>query len=423
VIEMFEAERAYEIKQLINNYYDIQKLRVATFNNIIAWVVENKQSLLDALRKSASQTKNETPTNIAIKLLENKKYAEFVEKFVLPASRKRNETQSESASQVEIETQKDGASQYKIEIHGKDASQFLGEAHQKSASRLELETQYKNASQSLDETQRKNASHDRSEAPNKTASQGDAEAHGKSAFYEKLKEIESLAWFHNKLYETEKELYVKIDVWSKDHPFRKQFLGRVIGIGPILSSAIIAWLCTERIHKVKKVKKIDGRLVIYEEKGKRKEYIIPPYALETRREGNMLFVRLPPVLKVAQRVSSLWKYAGFDPKQKRRKGKKADFNPEIRNLCWKITDQFNRRNCFGRKIIDKFKQIAKEKHPDWSKKHCFMHGRRIAAKMFLSAVWEVWRKMNNLPVSEPYSVEYLGHIKVTPEVWMEKGGD
>jgi hypothetical protein len=34
---------------------------------------------------------------------------------------------------------------------------------------------------------------------------------------------------------------------------------------------------------------------------------------------------------------------------------------------------------------------------------------------------EVWRKMNNLPTTKPYPIEFLGHKDIiTPEMWIER---
>lgn len=288
-----------EIRQLVENFYDIQKIRVETFNRIVCWVKENRERIINELKSQstfetqgiyASQENLETQLKYAIKLLEEaekekgmKKYSEFIKKFVL--------------------------SHCKIETQGKYANLF--------------------------------------------------------------KDIKNLIWFHNKLYETEKELGKRLDLWSKDHPLRKEFLNRVKGIGKVLSSGIIAWLSEAILN--------------------------------------------------AEKVSSIWKYCGLYPGSERKRGKQLEYNLKLKTFCWKIGQSFIKYKCFGRKLYESFKEETKQKHPDWTKLHIHNYARRKVVKIFLACLWEKWRKMNNLTVSEPYPIQILGHTtKIIPEMWMEK---
>ncbi len=82
----------------------------------------------------------------------------------------------------------------------------------------------------------------------------------------------------------EKSIKKSIEQPIKKHPIWKSYLKGVKGIGPILAAALIS---TIDIAK-------------------------------------------------AQHASSVWKYAGLAPDQKREKGKKLDFNPFLKMTCWKI---------------------------------------------------------------------------------------
>jgi hypothetical protein len=293
-----------EIRFLVENYYDIQKLRVETFNRIVMFIKTNKNDILKNLShyefethdKRASHHQIEPQGSHAIELLKKKKYAEFVKKYVLSHS--------------------------------------------------VLETQPNNASQRIGGTQLVGA----------------------------LSQIQNLVWFHNKLYETEKELYIRLDAWSKGHKLRNQYLDHVKGIGKVLASGIIAWLSE-------------------------------------------------PILR-ADNVSQIWKYCGLFPGSERKAGKKLEYNPRLKSFCWKIGQSFIKFKCFGRKLYDDFKEEAKQKHPDWSKLHIHNYVRRKVVKLFIASVWEVWRKMNNLPVTEPYPIVFLEHqTKILPEMWIEKKGE
>jgi len=357
-----------EIRQLIENYYDIQKIRVETFNRIVSWVKENRDRIISCLShktvepriKNASHKNFESQRRNAIKMLENKKYSEFVKKFVL--SHERSESRGVNASRKILESQSNNASRTKNEPHDKFASQQLPEA------------QKRNASQKILESQKINASHKDFESQEKCASHPSSESHFSRAFSSLLREIEDLIWFHNKLYETERELYGRIDRWSREHPLRKEFLNKVKGIGPILASGLIAWLCN-------------------------------------------------PILK-ANYVSQIWGYCGLAPNQERKRGEKLSYNPHLKTFCWKIGQSFIKFPCFGRKLYEAFRKDCERKHPDWSKLHCHNWARRKAVKLFIASVWEMWREMNGLPVTEPYPIEYLGHKdKITPEKWVEKKGE
>lgn len=297
-----------DIRFLIENYYDIQKLRIETFNRIVAFTRENKDEIIKELNNFISQkyfgnhSRNASHqqfgtqdahakllVNDAINLLNSqgeKRYAEFVEKYIL-------------------------SKKIELKIYSK---------------------------------------------------------------------IENLIWFFEKLHKLEKELYKKLDNWSYNHPLRTKFLNYVIGIGPILASGIIAWLSE-------------------------------------------------PILK-AGHVSQIWAYCGLAPGQERKKGEKLNYNPKLKTFCWKIARSLIMKKCFGRKLYEEFKRQAREKHPKpeiidgklkWTDKHIDNWARRKVVKLFLAAVWEVWRKMNNLPVTEPYPIKFLGHdTKIRPEMWMEK---
>ncbi|MEM2446286.1 MAG: hypothetical protein QW734_06480 [Candidatus Bathyarchaeia archaeon] len=348
--------KLYEIRQLIENYYDIQKIRVETFNRLVSWVKENRERIKEYLKsqdkfethhkiasqnsfetqircasrtqygthkKSASQTNNENQFKFALKLLEDaeklkgvkgmRKYSEFVKKFVLnhieTASHFKNETQIGNASQVSFETHSADASHHNNGTQSKIAPVFL--------------------------------------------------------------EIENLVWFHNRLYEMEKELQGRLDAWSRNHKLRKEFLNYVKGIGGVLASGIIAWL---------------GEAILK-----------------------------------AEHPSSIWKYCGLYPGSERKRGEKLPYNLKLKTFCWKIGQSFIKFRCFGRRLYEKFKEETKQKHPDWSKLHIHNYARRKVVKAFLACLWKKWREMNNLPTPEPYAIAHLRHSDlITPEMWMEK---
>jgi len=144
----------------------------------------------------------------------------------------------------------------------------------------------------------------------------------------------------------------------------------------------------------------------------------------------------------AKHVSSFWKYAGLaveDGKAvKRRHGEKTDYNPLVKVLMWKVADSFlKQRTPVYRDIYDEvrlnenkklnnplgnpkncpqysecLKKLKKAKTPS-CKMHIHRRACRIMVKRFLSDLWLNWRKLEGLPITEPYVIGVLGHSKLT----------
>ena len=117
-------------------------------------------------------------------------------------------------------------------------------------------------------------------------------------------------------------------------------------------------------------------------------------------------------IKKADHASSVWKYAGLAPGQKRQKGKKLDYNPFLKTICWKIGESFVKTNGEYRGIYDTSKEFYQKKFPKeikegkrtlYTKGHIHAMAKRRAVKLFLSNFWAQWREMEGLPVSVPFA--------------------
>jgi hypothetical protein len=284
-----------QIRFLVESYYDIQKLRVETFNRIVAYIKNNPQ------------------------------------KF----------------SQKEYETQKISASHKAVETHGVYAS------------REEIENQVVCASQNISENQDIRAV--------KPSTIAKAIISGK---IKPPKEISELIWYHNSLYETEKQLAKRLDEWSKHHPLRIHFLNRIQGIGGVLASGIIAWLS--------------------------------------------------PISRFPN-ISKLWKYCGLAPGQKRRRGEKVNYHPKLKTFMWKIATSFEKQKpekSYYRRIYDEKKKYYMEREDlkkavETGEKGAMLHIRmmtlRYTVKRFLADLWIQWRKLEGLPITKPYPHAILKH--------------
>ena len=126
-----------------------------------------------------------------------------------------------------------------------------------------------------------------------------------------------------------------------------------------------------------------------------------------------------------EHISSLWKHSGFavidGHAPKREKGKTIDYNPKLRTLMWKITDSFIKQNSpVYRGIYDneKKRQLArKDENKPKSQLHAHLRAMRKTTKIFLSHYWVVGRTLSQLPVSEPYVGDKLGHQHII--TWRE----
>lgn len=118
----------------------------------------------------------------------------------------------------------------------------------------------------------------------------------------------------------------------------------------------------------------------------------------------------------AQHASSLWKYCGLAPGQRRKKGEKLDYSPFMKTICWKIGESFIKSKGRFRKVYDTSKAYYQVQHPEqvkegkrtlYTKGHIHAMSRRRAVKLFLSEFWAEWRTLEGLPVSEPFAHRIL----------------
>jgi len=188
------------------------------------------------------------------------------------------------------------------------------------------------------------------------------------------KELEE---FYLKLRATEDDVNKTLKKWVEQFPIYTEHLIKVRGIGHIISAGLVAWL-----YPIKKF----------------------------------------------NHVSKLWRYCGLaviDGKaERRKKGEKLHYSPKLKSFCWNIGASFIRQNAEKsgyRKLYDEFKEqyqrkTAKRKYDKGSRKmHVHLMALRKMVKIFLSHFWEVSRKMEKLPVTEPYPMEHMGHVdKIEP---------
>lgn len=144
----------------------------------------------------------------------------------------------------------------------------------------------------------------------------------------------------------------------------------------------------------------------------------------------------------APTISALWKFAGYHvvdghaPKMV--KGQKSDHNRTLRMMCWRLAESIVKNGYlhggshyydFYLQELENYKQKYASQNikiapaAEMPKKegkiyeptgwisvgHVQNQAKRKMIKLFLSHLWLVWRKAENLPTRAPYVHEKLGH--------------
>ncbi len=88
------------------------------------------------------------------------------------------------------------------------------------------------------------------------------------------------------------------------------------------------------------------------------------------------------------------------------------YSTRLKTTLYLQAASFIKCNSPYRTIYDQSKAFYTSTKPEWTKNHCHLAAMRKMAKIFLSHVWETWRKAEGLPTREVYVVEKLGHTHV-----------
>jgi len=187
--------------------------------------------------------------------------------------------------------------------------------------------------------------------------------------------------------------------------------------------------------------------------------------------GDVLAAGLISGIKTPARfenISKLWKYCGYHVENgrapRRTAGSKVSWSPFMKTLCWKVGESFVKTKGYYRLAYETFRKdeerkseegmvkpiddavgfiakdeevinvISKSKQTEsepafltkskvdmlkkkgiteirvgMTKSHVFARAKRKTVKLFLAHLWQVWREIEDLPVTEPYAHTLLGH--------------
>jgi len=130
-------------------------------------------------------------------------------------------------------------------------------------------------------------------------------------------------------------------------------------------------------------------------------------------------------IEKAKHVSSFWQFAGLAPGCKRRKGEKANYNPALKCIIQgRLFKQLQMARGYYHKLYRHFRAELEAEHPEWARDRKTIgkyhaRARLKTMKVFLQHLWVVWRRLEGLPVSKPYSVEKQGHTYLEPPLDQE----
>jgi hypothetical protein len=199
---------------------------------------------------------------------------------------------------------------------------------------------------------------------------------------------ESIAWLSTESRVLEESVKRTLDAYSANHPVGKR-MRTVTGVGPVISAGLLAHIDITR----------------------------------------------------APTAGAIWRYAGLDPTSEWKKGQKRPHNASLKTLCWKLGESFvkvcnNKDAVYGKiyqerkeaeivqneagafadqaaaklekfnigKTTDAYKAYSVGKLPP---AHIHARAKRVAVKMFLSHLHEVWYEIEfgkKAPV--PYVFEF-----------------
>lgn len=117
-------------------------------------------------------------------------------------------------------------------------------------------------------------------------------------------------------------------------------------------------------------------------------------------------------------VSRLWRYCGYavvdGRAERRQRGKKNHFNSRLRSICYTIGTMLIKKDSPYRAVYDDARRVYDER--GFKPRHAHMAALRKVIKLWLAHAWEVWRRIDGLPVQPAYIFsQESGHTYLAPE--------
>jgi len=228
---------------------------------------------------------------------------------------------------------------------------------------------------------------------------------------------ENMEEYHERMFVLEKDIAKAITKQVKRHKLWDGFFKDVKGIGPIFAAALLANIDISKAEHASSLWKYCGQSVELEreevtifkgvavkefevvEDGKKKAVNI------VYNDGKKETVSLKDWDRYVQKIE-------LGHAERRKKGEKISWNPRLKTVCFLIGESFVKTKGKYRTIYDTSKMFYQNKFPLeikngkrvlYTKGHIHSMAKRRAVKMFLADLYDVWRKMEDLPVSVPFA--------------------
>ena len=173
------------------------------------------------------------------------------------------------------------------------------------------------------------------------------------------------------------------------------------------------------------IAKLYGRLVEMEDELKEqiewqvKVHRMWPWLSSVKGVGSLHAAVLLSEIDVekADTISSLWKFAGYCPGPRPKKGEKRWYNAFLKKTLYLIGSRFL---ILKTEPYARIYREAKERYSsrpdlkDVSKGRIHLMSMRKMIQVFLSHLWLLWRWKLGLSIRPPYPLEYLAHADFIP---------
>jgi len=218
----------------------------------------------------------------------------------------------------------------------------------------------------------------------------------------------------------EKDIKKRLESEVKHYPLHQEYLTGIWGIGPILSSGLLAYIGDiKRFDKISNLWQYGGfGLNMFCTKCNAPTWI------------NITFKKKDGKTTTGKKLQPLPKcptcHGNTIPIiQRRYTGYLNNWNDKFKVLGWKIGQSFVKQGpkSYYYNLYLQFKQDERRNHPDkikvngktqFNDGHIHNRALKKVVKIFLAHLWVTWRRLEHLPVTEPYVGQILGHGTIEP---------
>ena len=212
-------------------------------------------------------------------------------------------------------------------------------------------------------------------------------------------------WFEH-FQELEKELDKDITAVVTELPFYEQ-ISAVRGIGPLFAAQVMALIDIEKPQTVSALWRYAGYgLGDYwaDESGK---IVAPKTGYQSQVNGNGEKQRV----RVVADPEPDWTLVRV--RDRNIKGWCSCYNKRLKVILYNVAGSFMKAGGPYKDEYDRARDWYEHKHPEWNGMRKHRAAKRKMIKLFLSHLWERWRKFEGLPTREVYVKEVLGHTSIS----------